>query len=92
MKNDIRNWQETETETERIVNYDTDKAHITVHIPKRTPEEQAEYEKKMRAALRRFHYHVTVERGYDWDELVAKHEDDIVQLTARKGDSKCTTQ
>ena len=77
MKNDIRNWQETETETERIVNYDTDKAHSTVHIPKRTPAEQAEYEKRMRAALRRFYHHVTVERGYDWDELVAKHEDDL---------------
>ena len=40
-----------------------------------TPEEQAEYEKRVRAALRRFYYHVTVERGYDWDELVAKYMD-----------------
>lgn len=77
MKNDIRNWQETETETERTVQYDTDKAHVTVHIPKHTPEEQAEYEKNVRAALRRFYHHVTVERGYDWDELVAKHKDDL---------------
>ena len=69
-----RNWQETETETERTVSYDSARGnHITVHIPKRTPEQQAEYEKKMRAALRRFYHHVTVERGYDWDELVAKH-------------------
>ena len=64
MKNDIRNWQETETETERTVTYDTDKAHIIVHIPKRTPEQQAEYEKNMRAGLRRFYHHVVVERGY----------------------------
>lgn len=70
MKNDIRNWRETETEKERTVQYDTDKAHITVHIPKRTPEEQAEYEKNVRAALIRFYTHVT-SRGYDWDELVA---------------------
>lgn len=77
MKNDIRNWKEEETETERIVEYDTDKAHIKVHIPKHTPEEQAEYEKKMRAALRRFYHHVTVERGYDWDELVAKHAHEL---------------
>lgn len=69
-----RNWQETETETERTVSYDSARGnHIIVHIPKRTPEQQAEYEKKMRAALRRFYHHVTVERGYDWDELVAKH-------------------
>lgn len=77
MKNDIRNWQETETETERTVNYDTDKAHITVHIPKRTPEEQAEYEKRIRAALRRFYHHVTVVQGLDWDELQEKYKDDL---------------
>ncbi len=77
MKNDIRNWKEEETETERIVEYDTDKAHIKVHIPKRTPEEQAKYEKNMRAGLRRFYHHVVVERGYDWDELVAKYAHEL---------------
>ncbi|MBR3421514.1 MAG: hypothetical protein IKG98_05570 [Ruminococcus sp.] len=67
----IRDLVETETETERTVSYRTDKAFVTVHIPKHTPEEQAAYEKNVRAALRRFYYHVTVERGCDWDELVA---------------------
>ena len=77
MKNDIRNLHETETETERTVTYDTDKAHIIVHIPKRTPEEQAKYEKNMCAGLRRFYHHVVVERGYDWDELVAKYAHEL---------------
>ena len=77
MKNDIRNLHETETETERTVTYDTDKAHIIIHIPKRTPEEQAKYEKNMRAGLRRFYHHVTVERGYDWDELVDKYAHEL---------------
>ena len=72
-KDDIRNWTETETEKERTVSYDTDRAHITVHIPKRSAAEQAEYEKNVRAALRRFYHHVTVERGCNWDELVAKY-------------------
>ena len=27
----------------------------------------------VRAALRRFYHHVTVEKGCDWDELVAKY-------------------
>ncbi len=72
-KDDIRNWTETENEKERTVSYDTDRAHITVHIPKHTPEEQAVFEKNVRAALRRFYHHVTVEKGCDWDELVAKY-------------------
>lgn len=76
-KGDIRNWQETETEKERTVSYDSYengevRAHIRVHIPKRTPEEQEAYEKRVRAGLRRFYYSVT-SRGYDWDELVAKN-------------------
>jgi len=77
-KDDIRNWTETETEKERTVNYDSYvdgkvRAHITVHIPKHTPEEQAVFEKNVRAALRRFYHHVTVEKGCDWDELVVKY-------------------
>ena len=66
----IRDVVETETETERTVSYRTDKAFVTVHIPKHTPEQQAEYEKNVKAALRRFYHHIT-SRGYDWDELVA---------------------
>ena len=76
MKDDIRNYTETETETERTVRYDTDKAHITVHIPKRTPEQQAIYEQNVREALKRFYTSIT-SRGYDWDELLAKHQDDL---------------
>lgn len=75
MKDDIRDWKETENEKERVVSYRTDRAFVTVHIPKHTPEEQAEYERKVRKALRQFYHHVTVERGYDWDELVAKYMD-----------------
>ena len=74
-ENDIRNWTENENEKERMVSYDTDRAHITVHIPKHTPEEQAAYEKNVRAALRRFYYHITVEKGLDWDELVARYQE-----------------
>lgn len=69
---EIRNWQETETETERIVKYETPRAKVAVHIPKRTPEEQAKYEKAVRAALRRLYHDITAS-GLDWDELVAKH-------------------
>ncbi len=69
---EIRNWQETETETERIVKYETPRAKVTVHIPKRTPEEQERYEKNVRAALRRFYYDITAQ-GLDWDELVEKN-------------------
>ena len=72
MKDDIRDVKETETETERIVSYRTDKAFVTVHIPKRTPEQQAEYEKNVRAALRRLCHSIT-SKGLDWDELVRKH-------------------
>ena len=41
MKDDIRDWKETENEKERVVSYRTDRAFVTVHIPKHTPEEQA---------------------------------------------------
>lgn len=75
MKN-VRNYKETETEKERTVSYDTDRAHVTVRVPKRTAEEQAAYEKNVRAALRRFYHHVTVERGYDW-ETVSKLRKDL---------------
>lgn len=71
MKNDIRNWQETETESKRVVSYDTERAHIRVHIPKRTPEQQEAYEKNVKAALRRF-YNAVTSKGYDWDKLVAE--------------------
>lgn len=65
----VRNLTETETDKERTVSYDTENAHVTVHIPKRTAEEQAEYEKNIRQALRRFYHHVTVELGCNWNEL-----------------------
>lgn len=73
MKN-VRNYKETETETERTVSYDTDRAHVTVHVPKRTPEQQEQYEKTVRAALRRFYHHVTVEKGLDWEEVSKPRE------------------
>ena len=66
----VRNLTETETDSERTVSYDTDKAHVIVHIPKRTPEQQAEYERNIRQALRRFYHSITVEQGLDWDKLV----------------------
>lgn len=75
-KNDFRNMQETETEKERVVKYDSYvdgkiRAHITVHIPKRTPEEQEAYEKRVRAELRRFYHSVTAQ-GLDWDKITAE--------------------
>lgn len=73
MKNDIRDWTETETETERTVTYKTQKAHVTVHIPKRSPEEQAAYEQKVKAALRQFYHSVTAQ-GIDWDTVTARKE------------------
>lgn len=84
IKNNIKDYTETETETQRIVSYKTDKAKVTVLIPKRTPEEQAEYEKNLRAALRRFYHHVTVERGCDWDALVEAHKNDLCSQLHRK--------
>lgn len=69
----MKNYRETESETGRKVSYDTERAHINVIIPKRTASEQAEYERRVRAALRRFYHHVTIDRGHDWDELVGGH-------------------
>lgn len=70
MKNEIRDWNETENDRERTVTYKTQKAHVTVHIPKRSEAEQAAYEKNLRAALRRF-YHSATEKGCDWEKLAA---------------------
>lgn len=75
-KSDFRNMQETETEKERVVKYDSYvdgkiRAHITVHIPKRTPEEQAAYEKRVGAALENF-YHAVIAQGLDWDKVTAE--------------------
>lgn len=86
MKSDFRNYRETKNEKERTVTYDSYvdgvcRCYTTVRIPKHTPEEQAEYEKKVRAGIRRFYYHVTEEMGADWDALVAKHrEEDEVSI------------
>ena len=71
MKNEIRDWTETESETERTVTYKTQKAHVIVHIPKRSEAEQAAYEKNVKAELRRF-YHAVTSRGYDWEQIVAE--------------------
>ena len=73
MKNEIRDWTETESETERTVTYKTQKAHVTVHIPKRSEAEQAAYEKNVKAELRRF-YHAVTSRGYDWKQIVAEND------------------
>ena len=73
MKNDIRDWTETESETERTVTYKTQKAHVIVHIPKRSEAEQAAYEKNVKAELRRF-YHAVTSRGYDWKQIVAENK------------------
>lgn len=77
-KGEIRNRQETEDEKSRTVKYDSYvdgkiRAHITVTIPKRTPEEQEAYEKRVRAELRRFYYSVT-SQGLDWDKITAPKE------------------
>ena len=71
MKNDIRDWTETENDRERTVTYKTQKAHVIVHIPKRSEVEQAAYEKNVKAELRRF-YHAVTSRGYDWKQIVAE--------------------
>ena len=73
MKNEIRDWTETESETERTVTYKTQKAHVIVHIPKRSEAEQAAYEKNVKAELRRF-YHAVTSRGYDWKQIVAESD------------------
>ena len=73
MKNEIRDWTETESETERTVTYKTQKAHVIVHIPKRSEAEQAAYEKNVKAELRRF-YHAVTSRGYDWKQIVAENK------------------
>ena len=73
MKNEIRDWTETESETERTVTYKTQKAHVIVHIPKRSEAEQVAYEKNVKAELRRF-YHAVTSRGYDWKQIVAENK------------------
>ena len=73
MKNEIRDWTETENETERTVTYKTQKAHVIVHIPKRSEAEQAAYEKNVKAELRRF-YNAVTSRGYDWKQIVAENK------------------
>jgi hypothetical protein len=73
MRNDIRNWTETETESERKVEYETSRARITVHIPKRTPAQKEQYEKRVKAALRQFYHSVTAQ-GIDWDTVTARKE------------------
>ena len=73
MKNEIRDWTETESETERTVTYKTQKAQVIVHIPKRSEAEQAAYEKNVKAELRRF-YHAVTSRGYDWKQIVAESD------------------
>ena len=85
MKREFRNYREKEYEKERKVTYDSYvdgqcRAYVTVHIPKRSPEEQAEYEKTVRAALRRYYYHVTVEQGQDWDKLAAKSKYNDIEI------------
>ena len=75
-KSDFRNMQETETEKERVVKYDSYvdgkiRAHITVRIPKRTPEEQAAYEKRLGDGLVNF-YHAIIAQGLDWDKVTAE--------------------
>lgn len=55
-KDDIRNWTETENEKERTVSYDTDRAHITVHIPKHTPEEERQIAANVTRALTQIAY------------------------------------
>ena len=74
MANDFTKISDSENEKERKVQYITSRAHVTVHIPKRSPEEQEQYEKKVKAALTRFYYHVT-SQGFDWDELTGKKND-----------------
>lgn len=74
MRDDVTNWVEVVNEHERMVSYNTSHAHITVHIPKRTPEQQKEYEKNVKAALRHLYYHVTVELGLNWDKVTKSKE------------------
>lgn len=74
MKDEFRDYRETITETERLVEYRTDKAKIKVHIPIRTPKQEEAYQRNVCRALSRY-YHAITSAGHDWDELVAAHKD-----------------
>lgn len=75
MKDEFRDYRETVTETERLVEYTSDKGNqIKVHIPIRTPEQEEAYLRNVRRALSRY-YHAVTSAGHDWDELVAAHKD-----------------
>lgn len=74
MTDELIRVSETENDKERTVKYISSRAHVTVHIPKRSPEEQEQYEKKVKAALRRFYYGVTAQ-GLDWDEITGNKND-----------------
>lgn len=75
MKKDMRNWTESETDTEHVVSYDsyTDgnmRARVRVHIPKRTPEQEEHYRKCVNTALKTLYFSIT-KQGLDWDSLTA---------------------
>ncbi|MBP5379246.1 MAG: hypothetical protein J6Y64_06870 [Ruminococcus sp.] len=75
MTDDMRNWNESETDTERIVSYDSYsdgnmRARVRVHIPKRTPEQEAEYRKRIGKAVKNMYFSIT-KQGLDWDTITA---------------------
>lgn len=75
MKDDMRNWTESETDTERVVSYESYsdgnmRARVRVHIPKRTPEQEAEYKKRIGAAVKSLYFSIT-KQGLDWDSITA---------------------
>lgn len=75
MKDEFRDYRETVTETERLVEYTSDKGNqIKVHIPIRTSEQEEAYKRNVGRALIRYFHDVT-SAGHDWDELVAAHKD-----------------
>ena len=75
MKNEIRNRTETDTDTKRIVSYDSYsdgnmRARVRVHIPKRTLEQEAEYRKRIGEAVKNMYFSIT-KQGLDWDTITA---------------------
>lgn len=75
MTDDMRNWNESETDTERVVSYESYSdgnmiARVRVHIPKRTPEQEAEYRKRIGEAVKNLYFSIT-KQGLDWDTITA---------------------
>lgn len=70
----MENRKVTITETEKITEWQTERAFIKIHQPILSEEEYEKRRKKIEKALERF-YKGIIASGLDWDECVRKGEE-----------------